>query len=112
MGQYCSIPGMRTETASVSCRKQYSTVQYSTDSALLPTSALPFSSSVWFHPEIPAPLHCKGEQVSFGRAGTLTSLLTPHTYCSGAVSVPAFQFEPAPRRGEPDITRRTPDYFL
>lgn len=23
-----------------------------------------------------------------------------------------FQFEPAPRRGEPDVTRRTPDYFL
>ena len=22
------------------------------------------------------------------------------------------QFEPAPRRGEPDVTRRTPDYFL
>ncbi|GJP42444.1 hypothetical protein CLOM_g2007, partial [Closterium sp. NIES-68] len=22
------------------------------------------------------------------------------------------QFEPAPRRGEPDISRRTPDYFL
>jgi len=24
----------------------------------------------------------------------------------------ALQFEPAPRRGEPDVTRRTPDYFL
>ena len=24
----------------------------------------------------------------------------------------SFQFEPAPRRGEPDVTRRTPDYFL
>lgn len=23
-----------------------------------------------------------------------------------------WQFEPAPRRGEPDVTRRTPDYFL
>ena len=22
------------------------------------------------------------------------------------------QFEPAPRRGEPEVTRRTPDYFL
>jgi len=22
------------------------------------------------------------------------------------------QFDPAPRRGEPQITRRTPDYFL
>ncbi|RWV88866.1 hypothetical protein GW17_00049020 [Ensete ventricosum] len=22
------------------------------------------------------------------------------------------QFEPAPRRGEPDVSRRTPDYFL
>ena len=24
----------------------------------------------------------------------------------------SLQFEPAPRRGEPDVTRRTPDYFL
>jgi serine/threonine-protein phosphatase 2A catalytic subunit len=22
------------------------------------------------------------------------------------------KFEPAPRRGEPDVSRRTPDYFL
>lgn len=22
------------------------------------------------------------------------------------------QFDPAPRRGEPEVTRRTPDYFL
>jgi hypothetical protein len=22
------------------------------------------------------------------------------------------KFEPAPRRGEPEVTRRTPDYFL
>lgn len=22
------------------------------------------------------------------------------------------QFEPAPRQGEPDVTRKTPDYFL
>lgn len=24
----------------------------------------------------------------------------------------ALQFDPAPRRGEPEVTRRTPDYFL
>lgn len=25
---------------------------------------------------------------------------------------PSLQFDPAPRRGEPHVTRRTPDYFL
>lgn len=25
---------------------------------------------------------------------------------------PGLQFDPAPRRGEPEVTRRTPDYFL
>lgn len=29
-----------------------------------------------------------------------------------SVPIAALQFEPAPRRGEPDVTRRTPDYFL
>lgn len=24
----------------------------------------------------------------------------------------SLQFDPAPRRGEPHVTRRTPDYFL
>lgn len=27
-------------------------------------------------------------------------------------SSPSLQFDPAPRRGEPHVTRRTPDYFL
>lgn len=35
---------------------------------------------------------------------------------SDCLSVPvcccSLQFDPAPRRGEPHVTRRTPDYFL
>lgn len=27
-------------------------------------------------------------------------------------SLYSLQFDPAPRRGEPHVTRRTPDYFL
>ncbi|EEC74589.1 hypothetical protein OsI_10169 [Oryza sativa Indica Group] len=42
------------------------------------------------------------------RCGNMASILevddcNSHTF---------IQFEPAPRRGEPDVTRRTPDYFL
>ncbi|KAH9674058.1 serine/threonine-protein phosphatase PP2A-4 catalytic subunit [Citrus sinensis] len=42
------------------------------------------------------------------RCGNMASILEvddcrSHTF---------IQFEPAPRRGEPDVTRRTPDYFL
>uniref|UniRef100_A0A453M5H9 Serine/threonine specific protein phosphatases domain-containing protein n=1 Tax=Aegilops tauschii subsp. strangulata TaxID=200361 RepID=A0A453M5H9_AEGTS len=42
------------------------------------------------------------------RCGNMASILEvddcrEHTF---------IQFEPAPRRGEPDVTRRTPDYFL
>uniref|UniRef100_A0A453IVC2 protein-serine/threonine phosphatase n=1 Tax=Aegilops tauschii subsp. strangulata TaxID=200361 RepID=A0A453IVC2_AEGTS len=42
------------------------------------------------------------------RCGNMASILevddcNAHTF---------IQFEPAPRRGEPDVTRRTPDYFL
>ncbi|THG21148.1 hypothetical protein TEA_017744 [Camellia sinensis var. sinensis] len=42
------------------------------------------------------------------RCGNMASILEvddckDHTF---------IQFEPAPRRGEPDVTRRTPDYFL
>jgi serine/threonine-protein phosphatase 2A catalytic subunit len=35
-----------------------------------------------------------------------------HLIITKLVSYILFQFEPAPRRGEPDVTRRTPDYFL
>lgn len=38
----------------------------------------------------------------FCRTSAAVQSLTPHS----------LQFDPAPRRGEPHVTRRTPDYFL
>ncbi|CAM8970629.1 unnamed protein product [Rhodiola kirilowii] len=35
------------------------------------------------------------------------NILTP--YCNGHTFI---QFEPAPRRGEPNVTQRRPDYFI
>lgn len=32
--------------------------------------------------------------------------------CCPTSPICAMQFDPAPRRGEPEVTRRTPDYFL
>lgn len=37
----------------------------------------------------------------------LPGLLADHFLCHFSL-----QFDPAPRRGEPHVTRRTPDYFL
>ncbi|CAN1315887.1 Serine/threonine-protein phosphatase PP2A catalytic subunit [Linum perenne] len=42
------------------------------------------------------------------RCGNMASILEVDD-CKGHTFI---QFEPAPRRGEPDVTRRTPDYFL
>ncbi|GJY49957.1 serine/threonine phosphatase [Tanacetum coccineum] len=42
------------------------------------------------------------------RCGNMASILEVDD-CKGHTFL---QFEPAPRRGEPDVTRRTPDYFL
>uniref|UniRef100_A0A7N0TIH4 Serine/threonine specific protein phosphatases domain-containing protein n=1 Tax=Kalanchoe fedtschenkoi TaxID=63787 RepID=A0A7N0TIH4_KALFE len=42
------------------------------------------------------------------RCGNMASILEVDD-CNGHTFI---QFEPAPRRGEPDVTRRTPDYFL
>nr|GEV65817.1 serine/threonine-protein phosphatase PP2A-2 catalytic subunit [Tanacetum cinerariifolium] len=42
------------------------------------------------------------------RCGNMASILEVDD-CQGHTFI---QFEPAPRRGEPDVTRRTPDYFL
>ncbi|RZC77720.1 hypothetical protein C5167_001921 [Papaver somniferum] len=42
------------------------------------------------------------------RCGNMASILEVDD-CRGHTFI---QFEPAPRRGEPDVTRRTPDYFL
>ncbi|CAN6586631.1 hypothetical protein ACFX13_014371 [Malus domestica] len=42
------------------------------------------------------------------RCGNMASVLEVDD-CRGHTFI---QFEPAPRRGEPDVTRRTPDYFL
>ncbi|XP_024982654.1 serine/threonine-protein phosphatase PP2A catalytic subunit-like isoform X2 [Cynara cardunculus var. scolymus] len=42
------------------------------------------------------------------RCGNMASVLEVDD-CKGHTFI---QFEPAPRRGEPDVTRRTPDYFL
>ena len=46
----------------------------------------------------PPPLFC------FHDACNLTGMSTSMLY--------SLQFDPAPRRGEPHVTRRTPDYFL
>ncbi|CAI9770506.1 unnamed protein product [Fraxinus pennsylvanica] len=42
------------------------------------------------------------------RCGNMASILEVDD-CQGHTFI---QFDPAPRRGEPDVTRRTPDYFL
>ncbi|KAD5960504.1 hypothetical protein E3N88_11976 [Mikania micrantha] len=42
------------------------------------------------------------------RCGNMASILEVDD-CRGHTFI---QFDPAPRRGEPDVTRRTPDYFL
>ncbi|PPR84812.1 hypothetical protein GOBAR_AA35902 [Gossypium barbadense] len=42
------------------------------------------------------------------RCGNMASILEVDD-CKGHTFI---QFEPAPRRGEPDVIRRTPDYFL
>ncbi|GJZ07676.1 serine/threonine-protein phosphatase PP2A-2 catalytic subunit [Tanacetum coccineum] len=42
------------------------------------------------------------------RCGNMASILEVDD-CKGHTFI---QFDPAPRRGEPDVTRRTPDYFL
>ncbi|KAG6489245.1 hypothetical protein ZIOFF_050514 [Zingiber officinale] len=42
------------------------------------------------------------------RCGNMASIMEVDE-CKGQTFI---QFEPAPRRGEPDVTRRTPDYFL
>ncbi|KAF2569913.1 hypothetical protein F2Q68_00028289 [Brassica cretica] len=42
------------------------------------------------------------------RCGNMASILE----VDDCMSHSFIQFEPAPRRGEPDVTRRTPDYFL
>uniref|UniRef100_A0A1D1Z3J1 protein-serine/threonine phosphatase n=2 Tax=Anthurium amnicola TaxID=1678845 RepID=A0A1D1Z3J1_9ARAE len=42
------------------------------------------------------------------RCGNMASIMEVDD-CMGHMFI---QFEPAPRRGEPDVTRRTPDYFL
>ncbi|KAG6498213.1 hypothetical protein ZIOFF_046125 [Zingiber officinale] len=42
------------------------------------------------------------------RCGNMAAILEVDD-CKGHTFI---QFEPAPRRGEPDVTRRTPDYFL
>ncbi|KAK4373769.1 hypothetical protein RND71_004446 [Anisodus tanguticus] len=42
------------------------------------------------------------------RCGNMASILEVDDF-NGHTFI---QFEPAPRRGEPDVTRRTPDYFL
>ncbi|KAK8545106.1 hypothetical protein V6N12_025955 [Hibiscus sabdariffa] len=42
------------------------------------------------------------------RCGNMASILEVDD-CKGHTFI---QFEPAPRRGEPDVTRRTPEYFL
>ncbi|KAK4749896.1 hypothetical protein SAY87_027345 [Trapa incisa] len=42
------------------------------------------------------------------RCGNMASILEVDDF-KGQTFI---QFEPAPRRGEPDVTRRTPDYFL
>lgn len=39
-------------------------------------------------------------------------LLMKMETCNRLVFVYSLQFDPAPRRGEPHVTRRTPDYFL
>ncbi|XP_019151884.1 PREDICTED: serine/threonine-protein phosphatase PP2A-4 catalytic subunit-like [Ipomoea nil] len=43
------------------------------------------------------------------RCGNMASILEVDDGNKGHTFI---QFEPAPRRGEPDVTRRTPDYFL
>ncbi|XP_042465535.1 serine/threonine-protein phosphatase PP2A-2 catalytic subunit isoform X4 [Zingiber officinale] len=42
------------------------------------------------------------------RCGNMASIME-YDECKGQTFI---QFDPAPRRGEPDVTRRTPDYFL
>jgi len=56
----------------------------------------------------------------FGSVWHLLSLLSPKADTHFTVPwsnecllcVFSLQFDPAPRRGEPHVTRRTPDYFL
>ena len=40
-----------------------------------------------------------------------TLYVTAMIYCI-VLTLGSLQFDPAPRRGEPMVTRRTPDYFL
>jgi len=42
----------------------------------------------------------------------LTDYIHLLTYLNRCMCVFSSQFDPAPRRGEPILTRRTPDYFL
>ncbi len=42
------------------------------------------------------------------RCGNMAAIMEVDEHGSRSFS----QFDPAPRRGEPEVTRRTPDYFL
>lgn len=53
--------------------------------------------------ELLSPLHVKGCTTSWTKHFTVLTNL----FC-----LLSLQFDPAPRRGEPHVTRRTPDYFL
>jgi serine/threonine-protein phosphatase 2A catalytic subunit len=58
---------------------------------------------------------CKGHtfiQVNMSSTDILHKILHNFSASFSFLIFGALQFEPAPRRGEPDVTRRTPDYFL
>jgi hypothetical protein len=58
---------------------------------------------------------CFASTLRHSSAAVLTVLLFAPLFLLGHARLTAthsLQFDPAPRRGEPHVTRRTPDYFL
>uniref|UniRef100_A0A0E0QZ01 Serine/threonine-protein phosphatase n=3 Tax=Oryza TaxID=4527 RepID=A0A0E0QZ01_ORYRU len=66
----------------------------------------------------------RGAGYTFGQEQKVVTIFSAPNYCYRCGNMASIlevddcrnhtfiQFEPAPRRGEPDVTRRTPDYFL